>query len=77
MNAQLKFLLIVVLSGFLGSQLYQRYNSSDDTDNEKRSGMTTFTDHLTGCQYLGFKYFGRAITITPRLNPDGTQVCAP
>jgi hypothetical protein len=33
--------------------------------------MLVFTDHLTGCQYLYFYNGG----ITPRLSPDGTQIC--
>lgn len=29
------------------------YDNSDDPDDLRRSGMIVFTDHLTGCQYLG------------------------
>jgi hypothetical protein len=43
----------------------------DDTDGPaERSGMQLLTDHGTGCQYL------KTISgITPRLAPDGRQVC--
>ncbi len=44
----------------------------DDTDPPNgRSGMALHTDHLTGCQYLGKPFGG----ITPRLGPDGKQIC--
>lgn len=33
--------------------------------------MLVFTDDLTGCEYLYFYSGG----ITPRLSPDGTQIC--
>lgn len=47
----------------------------DDTDDVvagKRSGMILHVDHRTGCHYLSMGRFGG---ITPRLNPDGSQVC--
>lgn len=44
----------------------------DDTDPPGgRSGITLFTDDLTGCQYLGSP-FGPT---TPRLGADGKQIC--
>jgi hypothetical protein len=33
--------------------------------------LNIFVDEETGCQYLYRSRYG----ITPRLNPDGTQVC--
>lgn len=50
-----------------------RLEPFDDTDNPngQRSNMMLLTDHGTGCQYL--RVIGGAIT--PRLSPDGTQLC--
>ena len=42
----------------------------DSTDGHRRSGMFLHTDALTGCQYLGSNS-----GLTPRLRPDGTQIC--
>ena len=48
-------------------------HSTDDTDdpNGKHSGMMLYTDHRTGCQYVGTVLGG----ITPRLDRDGKPVC--
>lgn len=45
----------------------------DDFDDPtgKRSGMIVYTDHRTGCQYLGTILGG----ITARLDRDGKPVC--
>lgn len=46
----------------------------DDTDPpEGRSGMRLYTDHLTGCQYLGGAWGG----VTPRLDGSGRHICRP
>lgn len=37
-------------------------------------GVTVFTDIRTDCQYLIVSKV-RAVSITPRLRADGTQVC--
>lgn len=34
--------------------------------------VSSYTDKATGCEYLVYPSGGG---ITPRLNPDGTQVC--
>lgn len=47
------------------------YDDSDDKQAKERSGLSVYTDHLTGCQYLG-KTFGPP---TPRMGKDGKQVC--
>ena len=45
----------------------------DDTDPPgARSGLTLYTDHETGCQYLS-----EGSGLTPRLGPDGKQICTP
>lgn len=44
----------------------------DDTDTPtERSGMGLYTDHRTGCQYLG-RSLG---TLTPRLDAEGKPMC--
>jgi hypothetical protein len=45
----------------------------DDTDdpNGKASGMIVYSDHRTGCQYVGTVLGG----ITPRLDIDGKPIC--
>ncbi|MFD1197395.1 hypothetical protein ACFQ3K_03505 [Brucella gallinifaecis] len=43
----------------------------DDSDGSYRSGMSVRRDALTGCEYLEGRYGG----LTPRLGPDGRQVC--
>lgn len=49
--------------------------AKDDTDPDGgRSGMTPYTDALTGCQYLVVKgVYSRAMY--PRMDRDGKQVC--
>lgn len=58
-------LVLVLLSNMLSGR--------DDTDdpNGKRSGMILYTDHKTGCQYVGTVLGG----ITPRLDKDGKPFC--
>lgn len=51
-----------------------RFSAFDDTDNHttgERSGVSLYTDHLTGCQYLGTLFGG----ITPRLDQHGNHIC--
>jgi hypothetical protein len=44
----------------------------DDTDPPGgRSGLRLFTDHHTGCQYLGNPFGG----ITPRVDREGRHIC--
>lgn len=48
----------------------------DDTDEgrgwfARRSNMTVYTDHKTGCQYLATPSGG----LTPRLDGEGKQIC--
>lgn len=54
--------------------LFPSGSSRDDTDPpEGRSGMALYTDHRTGCQYLGNPMGG----ITPRLDRTGKHMCEP
>lgn len=46
------------------------YDDTDDASNGVRSGMMIYTDHYTGCQYLG-KLFGG---VTPRLSRKGEHM---
>jgi hypothetical protein len=43
------------------------YDSTDNAGQKERSGLSLYTDHLTGCQYLGVGFSG----LTPRLNVKG------
>lgn len=44
----------------------------DDTDPPKgRSDLKVYTDHRTGCQYIGTGSGG----LTPRLDANGKQIC--
>lgn len=46
----------------------------DDTDNilqKERSGLTLYTDNLTGCQYIKGGIFGGMM---PRVDGDGTHI---
>lgn len=49
------------------------FNPTDNSDKGfwKRSGLTIYTDHLTGVQYVKGGLFG---DITPRINHDGTPI---
>ena len=47
------------------------YDETDDVANHTRSNLALRTDHGTGCQYLATSLGG----ITPRLGPDGKQIC--
>lgn len=45
--------------------------SRDATDGETRSGLALYTDHETGCQYLG-----NGNGLTPRMDAQGYQMCS-
>lgn len=44
----------------------------DTDDPPARSGLSVYTDHGTGCQYLERHIYGG---ITPRLGSDGKPMC--
>ena len=46
------------------------FDSTDDLENEVRSGLIIFTDHDTGCEYLGRLISG----VTPRLDAEGNHM---
>ena len=47
------------------------YDETDDREKGIRSNMIMFTDHGTGCQYLGRAFGG----LTPRLDIEGKPIC--
>ena len=51
------------------------YDDTDDKENNGRSGMVLFTDHGTGCQYVGTGQIWGNSSITPRMDSSGNQVC--
>ncbi|EGT7582913.1 hypothetical protein JE599_002244 [Salmonella enterica] len=57
---------------FFGTQwvLFKLDVGRDDTDGEARSGLELYTDHATGCQYLG-----NGSGLTPRMDALGYQMC--
>lgn len=63
--------LTLILFAIGGVLLATALESQDDTDSPyQRSGMRLFTDHGTGCQYLG----SMRGPFTPRLDAAGKQV---
>lgn len=61
---------VVVIILILAAVREIPYDDTDNVDTGKRSGMGLYTDHGTGCQYLG-----RSGSLTPRLNKDGKHIC--
>ena len=65
---------VIFVAQVAGFAIMAALNLFTDTDNSdvnrsNRSGMSIYTDNLTGVQYLG-----KSGTLTPRLNADGTVV---
>lgn len=58
---------------FFGTQwvLFTLDVGRDDTDGKTRSGLNLYTDHKTGCQYLG-----NGSGLTPRMDAQGYQMCS-
>ena len=67
--------LVLVFTGMLTAALIpskpRPYDDTDDQASGTRAGLTLYTDHLTGCQYIGLG--NRAIT--PRLDTQGHPIC--
>lgn len=63
---------LLVLIILFGLSIINEFIPRDDSDPRTggRSGLSVFTDYLTGCQYLGLRG-----TLTPRLDKNGKQVC--
>ena len=63
---------VVIMLWLLVDRAFGPFFGVDETDSqEMRSNMVLRTDHGTGCQYLQTRHGG----ITPRLDPDGKQIC--
>ena len=73
MNGLFRELLCAMLLGALIGNAISNWSrdTTDNPENMKRSGLGLYTDHRTGCQYLGTLFGG----LTPRLYADGTHVC--
>ena len=69
-------MLFIILMAILVILNFAR--STDDTDKSRfnRSGMSLYTDHGTGCQYISTQngMFGKG-QLMPRLDKDGKHVC--
>lgn len=50
---------------------FTSYDVTDNIKDKKRSGLSIYIDHETGCQYLGTVFGG----LTPRLDRDGKPIC--
>lgn len=73
MRPRLRFALsAAVLPMVFGLALYSDISRPhDDTDAPgQRSGLSLYTDRLTGCQYVGTFF-----SLTPRLNSAGLPIC--
>lgn len=69
----IKQLAIIAVLFFVLAFLLDIIMPRDATDTEdERSGMTLFTDHGTGCQYLKGGIFGGMV---PRFDADGHHIC--
>lgn len=64
----MSIMIIIVVVSFVAAYLI---TDNTDTDGWHSSGLSVYTDNLTGCQYLGG---GLVTSITPRLNGSGKQV---
>lgn len=63
------FLFFLVVAVDVIHKSTRPYDSTDPSDG--RSGLRLYIDDGTGCHYLGSSNGG----LTPRMNPDGRQVC--
>ncbi len=67
-------IIIIILTSVVSLVLdYFRigFDSTDDHENGKRSDLKVHVDYGTGCEYLR----ARGGSLTPRLGPDGKQIC--
>ena len=70
--------IIISLGTIFGIMLFAAFATDDNRKASNtdglgyRSGVTLFTDQITGCQYLRTSEG----SITPRLNAQGKQLCS-
>lgn len=60
---------------FIIFSLMGLFSPKDNTDEKgfwKRSGLSLYTDNLTGCQYIKAGMFG---VLIKRVDKDGNHVC--
>jgi hypothetical protein len=65
----MKVLTLIIFLMLAGCTQMERDNSDGP---KERSGLTIYTDALTGCQYLGVAVRGG---LTPRMYLNGEQIC--
>lgn len=54
---------------------YPGYDDTDNIENKVRSGMVSYTDHGTGCQYLGTAGLFTRSQLIPRVDENGRHIC--
>lgn len=54
-------IIAVVLAVMLTAARFAPYDSTDDITNSKRSGLSIYTDHATGVQYVKAGIFGGTV----------------
>ena len=65
----MKYLIIILIILIIA-----KFMPYDSTDNKpKRSGLSLYIDHKTGCHYVKAGFFG---SITPRLDEKGKPICS-
>lgn len=64
-------IFLVLMAVLLALDSCRPYDSTDDRAEGERSGLSLYTDHLTGCQYLEGGMFGG---LTPRRDGQGNHV---
>lgn len=71
----LKDAIIFILILLLVYKIFPlKYDSTDNWETQKRSGLVLYTDYGTGLQYIKGGPFGG---ITPRIGRDGKQMIDP
>ena len=64
------FIILVSLATWTFNYFTIEFDSTDNYTTKERSGLTLYTDHATGLQYIRGGLFGG---LQPRLNSDGTH----
>ena len=65
-----ELLCAIIIGNLIGTVIVNWARDNTDPIEGWRSGMSLYTDELTGCQYLG-----TLGALTPRLAPEGHQIC--
>ena len=67
-------IIYAVLALIVLSVAFRGYDSTDDAENNERSGMHLYHDYGTGCDYLAVGSLFSS-DLQPRLDSDGNHVC--